>query len=440
MKRLRKMIHNASFFCLCLLLSTGVFGDTDVMKSVSVMEGDSVTLNTDVKVQRDDHTLWMFGPQERRIAEIHRQTIYIDATNTIFEKRLQMDNQTGSLTIRNIRTEHTGLYKLQNINNRGTSNKRFSVTVYALLPVPVITSNSSNCSSTSPSSSQNCSLLCSVLNVSDVTLSWYKGNSLLSSISVSDLSISLSLSLEVEYQDTNAYSCVLNDPFSKQTTKLDISQLCQMCLDKTQTPVSVTEGDSVTLHTDVMEVKMKDQILWMFECRPAQLTIIAEILNNNIFIYDCDDLRFKDRLQLDGQTGNLTITNTNKTDSGVYKLQINNGVSRCWGFNVTVYAHLPVPVISRDSSSCSSSSSSSGSSVSRCVLLCSVVNVDYQNNTLSNNTYSCVVSNSFTIQTEYVDITKLCSVTVILYGMLFFVVTVCLLDFSYLYHTPPCLY
>uniref|UniRef100_A0A673KFI8 Ig-like domain-containing protein n=1 Tax=Sinocyclocheilus rhinocerous TaxID=307959 RepID=A0A673KFI8_9TELE len=293
-------------------------------------------------------------------------------------------------------------------------------------------------SKTTPSS--KCALRCSVANSPDATLTLYNGSSLFSITKVADLNLDLSLCMYVEYQDTNAYSCVLNDPFSKQTTKLDISQLCQMCLDKTQTPVSVTEGDSVTLHTDVMEVKMKDQILWMFECRPAQLTIIAEILNNNIFIYDCDDLRFKDRLQLDGQTGNLTITNTNKTDSGVYKLQINNGVSRCWGFNVTVYAHLPVPVISRDSSSCSSSSSSSGSSVSRCVLLCSVVNVghvtlswykgnsllssisvsdlnsslclevDYQNNTLSNNTYSCVVSNSFTIQTEYVDITKLCSV------------------------------
>jgi len=47
----------------------------------------------------------------------------------IFEKRLQMDNHTGSLTIRNIRSEHTGLYKVQ-IIGRGTSYKRFSVTVY----------------------------------------------------------------------------------------------------------------------------------------------------------------------------------------------------------------------------------------------------------------------------------------------------------------------
>uniref|UniRef100_A0A8C1RCA8 Ig-like domain-containing protein n=1 Tax=Cyprinus carpio TaxID=7962 RepID=A0A8C1RCA8_CYPCA len=222
----------SSHLCaLILFVLCGVFGDTDLMKSVSVTEGDSVTLNTDVtEVQRDDQILWMFGPNETRTVELYKHIIDMFNSNEIFGDRLQMDSFTGSLTIRNIRRTDSGLYKRQIRSNRGNSDKTFSVTVYAHLPVPVITSNSSNCSSSSSSkrsSVSKCSLLCSAVNVSAATLSWYKGNSLLSSISVSDLSISLSLPLEVEYQEKNTYSCVINNPIRNQTTHLDITQLCQ---------------------------------------------------------------------------------------------------------------------------------------------------------------------------------------------------------------------
>ncbi|XP_056614683.1 uncharacterized protein LOC130429877 [Triplophysa dalaica] len=202
------------------------------VKSVSVMEGDPVTLNTDLTdVQEDLQILWLVGPKEIRIADIRRQkpNTYIETGR--YGDKLKLDSQTGSLTITNIRITYTGLYKLEIINSRETSEKKFNVTVYARLPVPVIITNSSQCSSSSErSSASKCVLLCSVMNVTHVSLSWYKGNSLLSNISVFDLNIRLSLPLEVEYQDINTYRCVINNPIRNHTQHLDINHVCQPCL------------------------------------------------------------------------------------------------------------------------------------------------------------------------------------------------------------------
>ncbi|XP_058615585.1 SLAM family member 5-like, partial [Onychostoma macrolepis] len=215
------------FLFICFLVTSVLFGDADEDFSVSVSEEDSVTLHSDVtEIRKDDDILWKFGAEASLIAEI--DTVYgifstFDVPDGRFRDRLKLDNQTGSLTIINITTQHAGRYELE-IMGAKWSLKTFSVSVYARLPVPNITRD---CSSSS--SQQNCSLLCSVVNVGHVTLSWYKGHSLLSSISVSDLSISLSLPLEVEYQDKNTYSCVLNNPISNQTTHLDITELCHTC-------------------------------------------------------------------------------------------------------------------------------------------------------------------------------------------------------------------
>ncbi|XP_056614156.1 carcinoembryonic antigen-related cell adhesion molecule 7-like isoform X1 [Triplophysa dalaica] len=197
------------------------------------MDGESVTLHTHLThIQRRDQILWIFGAKGSRIAEIYKQSIDIEGGIEIFGDRLKLNGQTGSLTITNITITDSGLYKLHIIRDRETSYKRFNVTFYARLPVPEInhTNNSSNCSSSSERSSvSKCVLLCSVMNVTHVSLSWYKGNSLLSSISVFDLNIRLSLPLEVEYQDTNTYRCVVNNPITNQTQHLEINQLCGSC-------------------------------------------------------------------------------------------------------------------------------------------------------------------------------------------------------------------
>ncbi|XP_059426035.1 CD48 antigen-like isoform X2 [Carassius carassius] len=223
------MFYMFVLFWLCWWTLIKVFvALTDEIQSVSVIEGNSVLLPMDVtEIQDDDNILWKFGAGRILIAKINRHKRMFstfDGPDGRFRDRLKVDQQTGSLIITNITTQHAGDYQLQIIGAKWSS-KTFSVSVYGNLPTPNITRDySQNLSSSS--SQQNCSLLCSVVNVGHVTLSWYKGKSLLSSISVSDLSISLSLPLEVEYQDKNSYSCVINNPIRNQTTHLNITQLC----------------------------------------------------------------------------------------------------------------------------------------------------------------------------------------------------------------------
>ncbi len=110
-----------------------MFGVEGEMKSLSVMEGDSVTLHTDVTdIQENDAViLWMFGAENPDIviAEINRAANISDVTDERFRDRVKMDSQTGSLTITNIRRKDSGLYKVE-ITTNPEADKTFNVNVY----------------------------------------------------------------------------------------------------------------------------------------------------------------------------------------------------------------------------------------------------------------------------------------------------------------------
>ncbi|XP_042604635.1 uncharacterized protein LOC109046082 [Cyprinus carpio] len=120
------------WLCLCLWQLSGVFADSDAVKSVTVMQGDSVSLQTNTELQIDDVIMWTFGLSETRIAEINKEYRIFSTYDVLdgrFRDRLKLDHQTGSLIITNTRTTDSGLYGVKIIRNRTVISHRFNLTV-----------------------------------------------------------------------------------------------------------------------------------------------------------------------------------------------------------------------------------------------------------------------------------------------------------------------
>ncbi|KAL0154415.1 hypothetical protein M9458_050264, partial [Cirrhinus mrigala] len=190
------------------------------------MEGDSVTLNPDLtQIQKFYLLEWRFGGPV--IAQYDGNDISYPSHSEIFRDRLQLE-RTGSLTIKNMKTKHSGLYKLQISHSSGTLIRKFNVTV---------------------------------------------------SETASDAG------------------------------KAEIKSM------------SLIEGNPVTLQTDVPQLYGDELIVWRFGDEGKLIAKVDIEAKSSPLYYD---ERFRDRLQLDHQTGYLTITNTRTTDSGLYTVGISS--------------------------------------------------------------------------------------------------------------------
>ncbi|XP_051977351.1 uncharacterized protein LOC127639402 [Xyrauchen texanus] len=224
---------------VCFVLDDGVFGDDEMKTSVSVMEGDSLTLRaavTGLRNDKSDYIKWYFNGI--RVAQINGDLSVFctdvkcpGGYNETFRDRLKMNNQTGSLTIMNTSITDSGVYLLKTIINNINDEKIFTVTVKP-------------------------------------------------GVSAAEMKIK-----------------------------------------------SVIEGDSVTLHTDDT-VKQGDVVMtWYFN--DTRIAEMKEDPSKSCTDVTCDEgaERFRDRLKIDHQTGDLTITNTRTTDSGLYQLEISSSIS-----------------------------------------------------------------------------------------------------------------
>ncbi|XP_050958125.1 uncharacterized protein LOC127159289 isoform X2 [Labeo rohita] len=116
----------ACYFALTLfvLLAHGVSGD---VVTVSVKEGDLVTLRTDITKKEHDKMLWYFDDTRIALINGHPNTSCLyDGEGGRFRDRLKVDYETGSLTITDIRSEHAGHYEAEIIRSV-SSGKRQSL-------------------------------------------------------------------------------------------------------------------------------------------------------------------------------------------------------------------------------------------------------------------------------------------------------------------------
>ncbi|XP_056109101.1 uncharacterized protein LOC130086901 isoform X3 [Rhinichthys klamathensis goyatoka] len=116
---------------ILFLLDNGVSGVGSNEMSVSVMEGESVTLYTGVQTNQQEVIKWYFN--DTRIAQISGDLsdictdVQCEDGPERFRDRLKLDHQTGSLTITHI--TDSGLYELKIISSKSSSDKIFSVSV-----------------------------------------------------------------------------------------------------------------------------------------------------------------------------------------------------------------------------------------------------------------------------------------------------------------------
>ncbi|XP_056615483.1 uncharacterized protein LOC130430402 isoform X1 [Triplophysa dalaica] len=109
--------------------------------------------------------------------------------------------------------------------------------------------------------------------------------------------------------------------------------------------VSVNEGDSVTLHTHLTDIQRDEQIVCRF--KGDRIARINREVNNSDPVYDSDE-RFTDRLKMNPQTGDLTITNITSELTGLYQLDIINNKITTKNFSVSLSPKVKI-VKERDS-------------------------------------------------------------------------------------------
>ncbi|XP_039538583.1 uncharacterized protein LOC120486562 [Pimephales promelas] len=321
-------------FVISLVVHDVSVAETDVVKNVSVIEGDSFTLHTDVtELQRCVLIEWSFG--EDVIARIscksNESNLYV---NDRFNDTVKPDNQTGDLEIRKVRFTDFGLYKLVINGAMGVSSKTFNVSgvnnpVSDGVTIVAVLERDSVVLSPGFTEIQR-----------DDQITWRFKGTVIGQLKNQTAEIFADV-LDGRFEDRlhlNQQSGSLfitnirantSGPYVVDITKSGSGYTTHktfrvdFIIDE-EIRLSVMEGNSVTLQSGVSEIQRDDVITWRSEYGDS---VIANMSYRNLTVFDGADGRFRGKLKLDAKTGSLTIRDTRTEHTGLYHLDITSNRS-----------------------------------------------------------------------------------------------------------------
>ncbi|XP_026120011.1 uncharacterized protein LOC113099136 [Carassius auratus] len=334
---------NNTFIFWVLLLVNGVYGvEADEVLSVSVMEGDSVTLHTDVtEVPKDTDIIWKFGNEIiARMNEADGNPSTYDGPGAIFKDRLKLDKQTGSLTITNIRTEHIGHYSVD-VKSMNAKLKTFQVTVHDVVKSVPLMEGDSLTLHTGVTEIQGSDQIVwkfedQVIRITNLN----SADSRWSNIHVNDKTRDLTIR-NIRRDQSGVYKVEANTISMILHRKLRI-KISGVFSANGVKEMSERDGDTVTLQTRITNITGDDVIEWTFG--PQNTSVVKTDRENGRIIYNEHDVRFTNKLQLDIKTGDLKISNFDTDVAGVYHIKIIKSTYAIEkSFSVTVSAQSGAP-------------------------------------------------------------------------------------------------
>ncbi|ROJ30532.1 CD48 antigen [Anabarilius grahami] len=292
-------VHHLLVFLLFLPTFKTGFSDEN---SVFVQTGDSIQLGIQTQEipQEFDDLSWRNEKSENIVKYFHKSKEV--RPHTSYKDRVDFNNKTLSLTLKNMQKTDSGLYTARTSGETEKIFVTYRVSVIDAVTAPVLTVNSIWSSSDSCTVNFTC-------RAHDLMIhSSYQNNS------CSPEEVKSHINTLILYCSEESIICNHSNPISSKKERIEIKKLCvyneaSMC--NAEIAVSVQTGSSIQLDIQTDKLPEFQTLVWMID--ESENIVISMNKETKIL---------KDNVVFNQTTFSLTLKNLQKTDSGLYNAKI----------------------------------------------------------------------------------------------------------------------